>query len=362
MKSDQKQTNNAGFSGVAKLALSAFKRHSIYEDEASALWKHRSPKSCSEADYLFHYARLAANAHNTQPWLFGRVGDAYVIKPDPARRTPVVDPDDHHLYCSLGCAAENLLLAANATGKAASVTFNPVGDGEIQIRLTSETPLKDPLFDAIIDRQCTRSDYSGQAVPNEHLKRLSDMAQLSGCELIVITDKPVIERVLELILSANSAQIGDPAFVKELTSWLRFNVASAIATRDGLYAPCSGNPTLPNWLSGPLFKMVFTAKSENIKCARQVRSSSGLAIFVSDKNDRENWIQSGRNYQRFALQATLLGIKHAFLNQPVEVPQFRQELATLLGTGERRPDFLVRFGYAEPMPRSLRRTVKQLMF
>lgn len=362
MKSDHNLTTNTGLSAVVKLALSAFKRHSIYDDETSALWKHRPPNSCSEADYLFHYARLAANAHNTQPWLFGRVADAYVIKPDPARKTPVVDPDDHHLYCSLGCATENLLLAANAAGKDASVTFNSVGDGEIQIRLSSETAAKDPLFDAVIDRQCTRSDYSGQAVPNAHLRRLSDMAQLSGCELIVITDKPLIEQVLELILSANSTQIGDPAFVSELTSWLRFNAASALATRDGLYAPCSGNPTLPNWLAGPVFKTVFTAKSENKKCARQVRSSSGLAIFVSDKNNREHWISSGRNYQRFALQATLLGIKHAFLNQPVEVLQFRKALGALLGIGDRRPDILVRFGYAEPMPRSLRRPVRQLLF
>jgi len=362
MKSDHNLTTNTGLSAVAKLALSAFKRHSIYDDETSALWKHRLPNSCSEADYLFHYARLAANAHNTQPWLFGHVADAYVIKPDPARRTPAVDPDDHHLYCSLGCATENLLLAANAAGKAASVTFNSVGNGEIQIRLLSQTDPRDPLFDAIIDRQCTRSDYSGQPVPDAHLRRLSDMPQLSGCELIVITDTPLIEQVLELILSANSAQIGDPAFVRELTSWLRFNAASALATRDGLYAPCSGNPTLPNWLAGPVFKTVFTANSENKKCARQVRSSSGLAIFVSDKDDREHWISSGRNYQRFALQATLLGIKHAFLNQPVEVLQFRKKLGALLGIGDRRPDILVRFGYAEPMPRSLRRPVKQLLF
>jgi hypothetical protein len=25
--------------------------------------------------------------------------------------TPAVDPDDHHLYASLGCAAENLVIA-----------------------------------------------------------------------------------------------------------------------------------------------------------------------------------------------------------------------------------------------------------
>jgi hypothetical protein len=36
--------------------------------------------------------------------------------PDLSRRCPAVDPDDHHLYASLGCAAENLLLAAQTVG------------------------------------------------------------------------------------------------------------------------------------------------------------------------------------------------------------------------------------------------------
>jgi hypothetical protein len=66
-------------------------------------------------------------------------------------------------------------------------------------------------------------------------------------------------------------------------------------------------------------------------------------------------VAAGRAYQRFALQATIDGLKHAFLNQAVEVPAVRRELQALLGLGERRPDFVVRFGYGPPMPKSLRR-------
>ena len=35
-----------------------------------------------------------------------------------------------------------------------------------------------------------------------------------------------------------------------------------------------------------------------------------------------HWIEVGRACQRFALQATALGLKCAFINQPVEVPAF----------------------------------------
>jgi hypothetical protein len=68
-------------------------------------------------------------------------------------------------------------------------------------------------------------------------------------------------------------------------------------------------------------------------------------------------VQAGRSYQRFALQATALGLRHAHLNQPIEVAATRPQLQSLLGLGERRPDLVLRFGYAPPMPRSLRRPV-----
>ena len=54
---------------------------------------------------LVRVAALAANGHNTQPWRFSLAANEIRIEPDFARRTPIVDPDDHHLYVSLGCAA-----------------------------------------------------------------------------------------------------------------------------------------------------------------------------------------------------------------------------------------------------------------
>jgi nitroreductase len=74
---------------------------------------------------LVRCATLAANGHNTQPWKFGLSPDLISIRPDLSRRTPVVDPDEHHLWVSLGCAAENLVLAAGALGKHADVAFGP---------------------------------------------------------------------------------------------------------------------------------------------------------------------------------------------------------------------------------------------
>ncbi len=64
---------------------------------------------------LVRQATLAASSHNTQPWKFALAERSITILPDFTRRTPIVDPDDHHLFVSLGCATENLVHAARAS-------------------------------------------------------------------------------------------------------------------------------------------------------------------------------------------------------------------------------------------------------
>ena len=84
-----------------------------------------------EVKELIRHATLAASNHNTQPWRF-RIGEGRVeILPDFSRRTPVVDPDDHHLFASLGCAAENLAIAAEARCRAGELRFDPADDGSV---------------------------------------------------------------------------------------------------------------------------------------------------------------------------------------------------------------------------------------
>jgi hypothetical protein len=198
-------------------------------------------------------------------------------------------------------------------------------------------------------------------VPVEALRELEAAARVEGVSMRLITAPAEREKVLEHVLMGNSAQLDDSAFVAELLAWIRFDPAHALAAADGLYAPCSGNPVLPEWLGRRFFSLVFRKKSENDKYATQLRSSSGVAVFVGDRADREHWIRVGRSFERFALRATALGLRHAHINQPVEVPAVRQEFARWLGIGDTRPDLVVRFGHAPALPMSLRRPVQAVL-
>ena len=310
---------------------------------------------------LIRYATLAPNSHNTQAWRFAVAPGRITILPDFTRRTPVVDPDDHHLFVSLGCAAENLSLAAAARGTPGDLAFDDRAAGSIAFTHRQAAPRASRLFDAIPRRQSTRAEYDGRAVNPGDLETLLAAATISGVDTILVTDRPRMNRIRDLVIAGNSAQLADPAFMRELKSWLRFSPRSALETGDGLYAAASGNPKLPQWLGQRAFDLFFTAKSENDKYARHLNSSAGIVIFSSQRDDAEHWVKAGRACQRFALQATALGLKHAFINQPVEVPTLRPELAALVGVSGKRPDIVMRFGYGPLLPYSPRRPVEAVM-
>jgi len=180
--------------------------------------------------------------------------------------------------------------------------------------------------------------------------------------MLLITERPTVERVLDYVVEANTAQMADPAFVKELKTWIRFNGREAVNKRDGLYSATTGNPNIPTWLGELAFGLLFRLKAENDKYARQIRSSAGIALFVGQSADKAHWVEVGRCYERFALQATALGIRNALVNQPVEVQAVRPQFATAFGLTDQRPDLVVRFGRGPAMPSSLRRPVQAVLF
>jgi nitroreductase len=346
----------------AGLAASSFLNAGSMSGYAAAAAEMRARLSENPGlEELVRYAALAANGHNTQPWRFHLGGNSIAILPDFKRRTPVVDPDDHHLFASLGCAAENLALAAAASGRPAGLRFDPASDGSVVLELGSGPMERSPLFEAIPQRQSTRAVYDGRPVANAGLEVLTAAARVPGVDVILITDRQKIEQVLDLVVAGNSVQMADAAFVRELKEWIRFNPRQALEFGDGLFSAASGNPTAPAWLGSLMFDLVFSAAAENDKYARQLRSSAGVAIFVSERDDKEHWMRAGRSCQRFALQATALGLKHAFVNQPVEVASLRPRLASLLGMPGRRPDLVMRFGYGPALPFSPRRPVKTVL-
>lgn len=335
-----------------------------YEGAVQSTWRHTTGESEGQAGLmreLVRYATLAPSSHNTQCWKFKLGQDSIALLPDFARRCPAVDPDDHHLFVSLGCATENLVQAASAKGYRARATFMAGASDVIEIGLEPTKAAASALFDAITQRQSTRVEFDGQPLSNAELKLLETAGTGNGVRVLLLTGKQIMENVLEYIVQGNTVQMRDPAFVRELKTWIRFNDAEAVRKGDGLFSRCTGNASVPRWLGDNLFGMFFKEKDENEKYARHVRSSAGIAVFVSEASDKSHWVEVGRAFERFALQATAIGVRNSHLNQPVEVTAIRPQLAEFLGITHGRPDLVVRFGRGPEMPRSLRRPVEAVL-
>ncbi len=345
--------------GLAALGAAAWPRLGAYRDAVQL--QRRPLGTAPDLSDLVRYATLAANGHNTQPWLF-EVGPARIsIRPDAGRRTPVVDPDDHHLFVSLGCAAENLALAADGAGRPAEVRIQGGADPSIDVDLGTGPARGSALLEAIPHRQSTRAPFDGQPVSPTDLALLAEAAREDGVTVDLRDDPADREALLEFVTAGNAAQMADPAFVAELRDWIRFTPDEALAAGDGLFAAASGNPVVPSWLARALFGAFFTVAAETDKYRDHIRSSAGFAVFTGAGEAPEHWMAVGRSFQRFALQATALGIRTAHVNQPVEVADLRGDFARWLGEPGRRPDLVVRFGRGPVLPMSLRRAPAEVM-
>jgi hypothetical protein len=332
-----------------------------YSTAVANLWRHHDLSNAKrDYDCLVRYATLAASSHNTQPWKFRAERGRILILPDLARRCSAVDPDDHHLYVSLGCATENLLLAAQAAGLRGHCSFDP-SESSVQVDFEQGSPSRSHLFEAIPSRQCSRAEYAGNDLATGQLRLLEEAGRGRGVSVILLQTRKQKEEVAQYVADGNTAQFSDPRWGEELRAWIRFNARDAIRLPDGLYGPVMGSPDVPRWLGKLFMRLAFSAERQNRKDITHIRSSSAIAVFVSDMNDKRHWVEAGRCYERFALQAAALELRTAFINQPVEVSALRTQFAVYIGIGNRRPDLVVRIGRGPAMPRSLRRPVEEVL-
>lgn len=217
------------------------------------------------------------------------------------------------------------------------------------------------LFPAIPHRQCTRRPFDGRPVDLAARRALREMRHDPGVRIILVEDNGRREAIAEYLREGDRAQLGDPAFRKELLAWLRFNDAAALASGDGLSARVAGQPQLPDWLARALSGFVLSGRGQAARDVRHLRSSPLLAAIVSERDDPAGWVAAGRACQRFLLQATMFDLRSAFINQPVELRPLRAQLDRLLGLRGESVLLLLRLGYGRKAAYSLRRPLETVI-
>ncbi|WP_320053287.1 Acg family FMN-binding oxidoreductase [uncultured Acetobacteroides sp.] len=317
-------------------------------------------------DYLSMVASAikAPSGHNTQPWKFRIRESAVEIHPNLSCSLPNVDGDNRELYISLGCALENLCLAASQQGyQPIPSVVDSAGGCYISVRLVrGGASGSSYLFGAIEKRQTNRSVYSGRVVAVDTLALLQGLPLERGIRCRIIgRDERSFLRLTDYVMRGNLVQMNDRGFKAELLSWIRFNKGEVRRCSDGLTYKVMGSPSTPRCLGKRIVGLFLKADAQNKADLAKIRSSSHLVLFTSSGNTAEDWILTGRSLERFLLSAAQLGISCAYVNQPCEVKALAGELQQELLSATERPMLLLRIGYAPPAPYSPRKAVEDVV-
>src|SRR5204862_7077994 len=103
-----------------------------------------------------------ANPHNTQPWRFRRGAGGIDVFSDRTRNIGTIDPRLREMHIGIGCAIENLLLAARAAGWSPQLALfpNPADATQVaRVGLVRGEASVSPLHAAIPLRHTNRGAY-----------------------------------------------------------------------------------------------------------------------------------------------------------------------------------------------------------
>ena len=270
-------------------------------------------------------AILAANPHNSQPWVFDVTDTSIDVYADVSRRLGTIDPVGRELHLGLGCAIENLVIAARVRGSAPTVTLLPSGPGSdlvAHVALADAAPEPSALYDVIGDRHTNRGPYRAEVVPIDVLDDLVDTAGISGVGVHWVIDAHAKAQLGQLMVDAATAITQDEQQSRDGFAWFRPSDDSIQQHRDGLTLDALGlSPVILT--VAKLLPASTRAAGDTfwVDQTRDVHTKTAAAygiITVADTGDVTARLVGGRLLQRIQLSATDRGVAMQHMNQIIE--------------------------------------------
>lgn len=317
-------------------------------------------------------ATLAANPHNTQPWVFRATATTVDLYADEGRRMPAADPFDREQQIGIGCALENLHLALLARGYRPVVTLAPDGHDRrhlARVSLQSAAPRTSELYAAIGRRHTDQGPYEARSVARELLDRVAQHDDLGAVRVSWIDDPTTKDAMGALLVAATEAIIADREQSEEAFGWFRSSRDEIDVHRDGLTLDGQGfggvqltvAKLLPasSRIEGDAFWL------EQTRTVHTATAAAYGVLTVTDPDDVATRLAGGRLLQRIHLAATAVGLALQPMNQLTEridrdrslgrSPEFGAPFERLLASPGAHPLVAFRIGYpkrpARPSPR-----------
>lgn len=310
---------------------------------------------------LLQWAILAPSSHNSQPWRFAVDGSRIHVFADLACWLRIADADRREFFVSIGCAIENLLVAASHFGFAAETFYAP----DLSAQGTEESDLfrvatihvdrKRPtkgyravLFDAITKRKTNHDPFEERDVAAEDLLALKEQVDEEDIRLWMTSDEDVHASMQSMVARANAMQFVDQEWREELAEWIG----------KGAF----GTP----WLFSKIGQLAMTyldlSDATTAKDRQRIASAPVLAVLVAEEDSPRTHVRAGQVLERVWLAATQRGIQLQPMNQILQIPEIKKEVQRLLPDAGMHPQITFRMGYATPeRRRQPRRSVEEVL-
>jgi len=267
-------------------------------------------------------AILAASPHNTQPWLFEITPERVSLFADLDRSLGAMDPFGREMYIGLGCAIENLSVAAGAYGRSAEVALMPDPTDETRvadIALAPASPAPSPLFDAIPTRHTNRTRYLEGRLEGlaDELQRLAR----APVTLAIIDEATGKAAFRDQTIAATRAIIEDHEMNEDSHAWYRHSKDDIERFRDGTTIDAAAIGAARRFFGKSLPAPSAESAGGYWLSGTRDRQTSGAAFCVlstPDRFDRTQQLECGRVYQRMALWAASQNLGMQPLNQIAE--------------------------------------------
>ncbi|MFZ1909948.1 MAG: hypothetical protein WAU52_12775 [Burkholderiales bacterium] len=292
--------------------------------------------------FLLRYAILAPSARNAQPWRFRIAGGRINLHADLARWQRIADPNQRELRVSLGCALENLLIAAEHFGFGHEVSYF----GRDQMHsLAATVDLNDAhkpepyraanLFPAITRRRTSHARYRSRSVSATMLGKLRACESDLKINLLLTQDAAIRQAVDKLMLQADALLLADPKYRDEL-------------------AECIGGGNFGGpWLLSTLQQFaVAHLRVEGLLARRDHAALMSAPVFglISGRvAGPEYELKAGQLLERLYLAASGLGLCLQPVSQLLEPEKVKTRFARLFGAGG-VPLLPFRLGYGDLPP------------
>lgn len=306
--------------------------------------------------FLVRYAAMAPSSHNSQPWYFLADDGGFRVRIERDRWLEIADADKRELHVSVGCALENLLIAAEHFGFGHEVTYFPNGEeapeaADVRLTANGDGPTSERLglFEAIRRRHTSREVYEERPLEAGVVEQMENVIFETEVDLVVLQDEGARLRIDQLIALADARQFADPEWRRELGSWI-------------------GRGAFGNsWLMAKLGQLAVTHLNMADSTAREdvelLDSAPIFASLVTNDDSPTTRVRTGQAFERLWLQATVLRVCLHPMNQILQLPDIKSQFRELLPVSDHHPQVAFRMGHCdrEVNRRSPRRPLDEVL-